>query len=85
MEFLIGYVLFMAATAILSIYNIWMPVYKSVKIAKPDSILIISPYISFITFFSMSALFAPVMFFAVISTSINEAFKHGLFEGLIEE
>lgn len=79
MSFIYIYILFALTTSLTALYEILMPVIKR-KIAegvKVDNILTTA-----ITFFVLSTIIAPLLFFSCIIPSMGDRFRNALYDGL---
>lgn len=81
MTFIAVYGFFALVTAIMSLGEIIYPVIKQrATLARVDNKVII-----YITFFLLSFLAAPIVFWACISPSVNIEFKDGFAKGVFAE
>ena len=78
------YVLFALTTAIVSIYELLMPITRDM-IANNDHVEIAKNPILYIVHFCISLLLAPLIFLCVIVPKMGEGYRKGLYNGLTEK
>lgn len=83
MTFLGFYFLFCLTTAIVSIYEILMPVIRDMVAEDKNAYIAKSPLL-YLIHFCVTMLLAPLVFWAVIIPSVGEKYRQGLFNGLTE-
>jgi len=74
------YTLFALTTAFTSIYEILFPVIQRRK----ETSKVENEAVVYITFFSLSFLIAPLIFFSCIIPSMGDRFRNSLYNGLFE-
>lgn len=79
MELLLYYVLFAVTTALSAIYQILMPV---ISFRQTEGHIVESKFVVYATFFVLTILFAPVIFFSCIVPSMCNRFQGALYKGL---
>lgn len=76
------YVLFALTTGIVALYELVIPVMWELAILEPEDVVVKAKYTSYITFFIMSVLTAPILIFPCIIPSIGDRFRYALLEAL---
>lgn len=80
-----GYILFVLATTIASMYELFLPVLTSLKITHPDLKVLEYKGITLMTFACITLVTAPLMLLPCIVPSMGERFRKSLWETLISE
>lgn len=82
MEYIITYFIFCLTTALMAVAFLLKPVLLNVKKNQPLNPVIQYTSISYIVFFSVSMILAPMMFLSVIVPSFGDRFRFTLGETL---
>lgn len=82
MELLFFYALFAITTAFSAVYQILIPV---IGFRQTEGHIVESKIIIYITFFLLTVMLAPVIFFSCIIPSMCDRFQGALYKGLFSE
>ena len=82
MSFIFVYSLFAVATAICAVYEILYPV-MNLRLSEGHEIK--GMYMMYITFFVITIIVAPLVFFSCIIPSMGDRFKMSLYTGLFNK
>ena len=79
MEFLFFYALFAITTAFSAVYQILMPV---IMVRQSEGHVVENKFVVYLTYFLLTILMAPVVFFSCIVPSMCTRFQGALYKGL---
>ena len=82
MELLSLYAIFAIATAFSAIYQILMPV---VAVRQDEGHVVESKFVVYTTFFILTVMLAPIIFFSCIIPSMCDRFQGALYKGLFSQ
>lgn len=83
MELILAYGIFALATAIVSVYELYWPVLKSISISHPEHTVSEYPAFTAVVCGFLTLIFAPFVFPACIVPSKGERFRNKFWESLL--
>jgi hypothetical protein len=84
MSFLLAYLLFATTTAIMSLYEVFVPIITLLEDIQPDNLLSRSKWLSLATFGTMAFGIAPLLFPILIVPQWSEWFKNAALETMMD-
>lgn len=77
------YILFALTTAFAALYELVGPVLRQIEAVTPEDNLIKNKLLSYVVFFGLSVLCAPMLIIACLVPSTGEAFRRVLLQSLV--
>lgn len=85
MELIAWYALFATTTAIVSGYELFWPVLKSLQISHPELQIVQSMWLTMLVFMTMAFILAPLTILSCVWPKSGERFRRTLWETLLKE
>lgn len=82
MEILMWYILFCVTTSLTAIYELFVPVMRILQKDHPDNPVIEYKYITYLVFFSIGMLTAPLLIISCILPEYSNRFREALLKSL---
>jgi len=81
-DVLIYYGIWALATGLFSVYNIYWPVLKLIKLSEDeDHAFLTSPIVSIVIFILAATILAPLFLSSIVSMNARDEFIQGFYEG----
>lgn len=85
MELMWWYAIFAGTTSIVSGYELFWPVLKSLRITHPELQIVQSMWLSMMVFMTMALVLAPLTILPCVWPSKGERFRRTLWESLLKQ